>query len=380
MPSRHPRVRVLLVGPSTDILGGQAVQAARLLSGLRESTIVDVRFLAVNPRLPGPLHLLQRIKFVRTIATSAAYFGSLLRRVPHVDVVHAFSASYWSFLLAPLPAMIIGRLFGKRTVLNYRSGEAEDHLGTSRIAVRAIRKFASDVVVPSGYLVSVFQRFGIAAQAIPNVVPLATLPYRQRHAFQPRFLANRNLEPLYNVACTIRAFAKIRKRVPSATLSVVGDGSCRSALEALVHERCDGGVTFHGRIPPSEMGAHYDAADFYLNSPNIDNMPTSVLEAFACGLPVITTAAGGIPYIVEDQESGLLVPLDDDAAMADVALRMLTDWELARRIADRAREDCTARYTWSTLQAQWEQFYSGRDERHSTSPTAQQVTAPTASS
>jgi len=117
-----------LVAPSLDILGGQAVQADRLLKLLGTKEKLDISFLPVNPRLPGILRNLQSIKYVRTVLTFLLYVQVLLLRVRHYDVIHIFSASYFSFLLAPLPAILISKLYGKRTVLNYRSGEAEDHL------------------------------------------------------------------------------------------------------------------------------------------------------------------------------------------------------------------------------------------------------------
>ena len=110
------RVRVAIVGPSLDILGGQSVQAERLLERLRNEPKLEMHFVPVNPRLPGPLRNLQKIKYVRTIVTSIAYVSSLLRHVPSYDVLHIFSASYWSFLLAPTPAILVGRLYGRKTV------------------------------------------------------------------------------------------------------------------------------------------------------------------------------------------------------------------------------------------------------------------------
>jgi glycosyltransferase involved in cell wall biosynthesis len=208
-------IRVVLVGPSMDILGGQAVQVTRLLRRLRELEGIEVEFLAVNPRLPGPLRLLQRIKYVRTVVTSFAYGLSLLRNIRKYDVVHAFSASYTSYLLAPLPAMLVARLYGKRIVLNYRSGEASDHLARSSFAVRTMR-LADEIVVPSGYLVEVFAQFGLHARAILNFVDLDNLDYRERTVTRPKFLSNRNLESLYNVSCTLRAFAVIQQQEPDA--------------------------------------------------------------------------------------------------------------------------------------------------------------------
>lgn len=357
VPAPSGPVRVCLVGPSLDILGGQAVQAQRLLAGLSESERLSVSFLPVNPRLPGPLRALQRIKYVRTVVTSLAYIASLVAAVRRHDVIHAFSASYWSYLLAPFPALLIGRLFGRGTVLNYRSGEAADHLRHWPLSTRTMRWFASRIAVPSGYLVKVFGEAGLPALAIANFVPIETLPYRRRDPLRPLFLSNRNLEPLYNVQCTIRAFARVQQQVPEARLVVAGDGSERDQLAALVQQLGARHVSFVGRVRPEEMGALYDAADIYLNSPNIDNMPGSIVEAFACGIPVVSTDAGGIPYVVAHEENGLLVPCNDDAAMAAACLRLLEEPGLALSLADAGRRQCEARYVWPAVRRQWEALY-----------------------
>jgi len=112
--TKTKKLKVLIVAPSFDILGGQSVQAARLLERLRKEPGLEVDFLAVNPRLPGVLRKLQAIKYVRTVGTSIAYLSSLFSRVRHYDVIHIFSASYFSFLLAPTPALLVGRLYGKK--------------------------------------------------------------------------------------------------------------------------------------------------------------------------------------------------------------------------------------------------------------------------
>lgn len=351
-------LRVCIVAPSLDILGGQAVQAARLHERFRTTDGLEVDFLAVNPRLPGPLRALQRVKYVRTVATSVAYVAALLGRLPRYDIVHAFSASYTSYLLAPLPALAIGKLYGKRTLLNYRSGEADDHLARwRRTAVPTMRRLADVIVAPSGYLVDVFARHGLAARSIFNFVELDRLPFRARDVVRPRFLSNRNLEPLYNVGCTIRAFAQVQAEVPDARLVVVGDGSERARLEALVRELGLRDVEFLGRVAPDRMGALYDAADVYLNSPDIDNMPGSIIEAYAAGVPVVTTDAGGIPYIVRHEETGLMVPRDDAAGMARMALRLLREPGLAARITARARAECLERYVWPAVEAEWRALY-----------------------
>lgn len=349
-------LRVLIVAPSLDIIGGQAVQASRLFTRLSKETSISVSFLPHNPRLPAPFSKLQSIKYIRTVVTSLLYIALLFARVRKYDVIHIFSASYLSFLLAPTPAILIAKLYGRRVVLNYRSGEAADHLQRwSRTALPIIR-LADRIAVPSGYLVDVFRQFNLAACPVFNFVDTERFRFRKREPLKPIFLSNRNLEPMYNVACVLRAFAVIQQRFPEARLTIAGDGSERAELENLSQELNLRGAQFVGRIAPEHMQDLYTAADIYLNSSNIDNMPGSILEAFASGLPVVTTNAGGIPYIVTDEHTGLLVPCDDPEALAEQAIRLLENQQFASKIIMRAHEECR-KYNWDAVKNEWLNLY-----------------------
>ena len=355
--ARRRLIRVCLVAPSLDILGGQAVQAARLQRGLRHTPSVAVGFVPINPRLPGLLRLLQRVRYVRTIVTSVRYVWSLLRCLDDYDVVHVFSASYFSFLFAPTPAVLLARWYGKRVILNYRSGEAKDHLQRwGRTAIPVLR-LADALVVPSGYLVDVFARFGLHARVIANIVDLDQFEFRARRPLRPVFLSNRNFEAHYNVACVLRAFALIQNRYRDARLIVAGDGSQRRQLHRLADELQLENVAFVGRVSPDRMPSLYAAADVYLNAPDIDNMPGSILEAFASGLPVVTTDAGGIPYIVRHGETGLLVPRGNHEGIAAAAIRLLQDASLSERLVGSAREECRRRYTPEPVLREWVRVY-----------------------
>ena len=356
MTEIEPEVSVCLVGPSMDILGGQAVQLARLRERLETTAGVRVGFIPVNPRLPGPLRLLQSVKYVRTLATSVAYWILLLRYARRYDILQAFSPSYWAFLLGPVPALVAGRLLGCRVLLNYHSGEAEDHLKRWRSAVGLARRF-DGIVVPSAYLKEVFAAFGLPTVAIHNFVNAESIRHHERVAPRPRFLSNRNFEPMYNVACCIRAFARIQARIPEAELVIAGYGSQRPELEGLVAQLHLNSARFTGRVTPAEMAGLLDEADILLNSSDIDNMPLSLLEAQAAGVAIVSTRTGGIPYLVEDGVTGLLVPPGDDGAIAEAALRLLDEPGLALRLTRQARAHCLANYSWDAVRAQWLQCY-----------------------
>jgi glycosyltransferase involved in cell wall biosynthesis len=349
-------LRVLIVAASLDILGGQAVQAERLIRHLRNEPSLRVSFLPINPRLPGILRKLQSIKYVRTVTTSLLYILNLLREVRKYDVIHIFSASYLSFLIAPTPAILVSKLYGKKILLNYHSGEAEDHLQRWRRSTMRILNLVDKVVVPSEYLVRVFAKFGIEAVAIFNVIDLDRFEFRQRTRLRPVFLSNRNLEAHYGVDCVLRAFAYIQRHVPDAVLTVVGDGSQRQALENLATALHLQQTTFTGRVEHDEINRQYSASDIYLNASKIDNQPLSILEAFACGLPVVTTDAGGIPDIVTDEATGFVVPVGECHSLAARALKLLEDQAAATRMIQHARAECM-KYTWSVVCPQWLDLY-----------------------
>ncbi|HTG87412.1 MAG TPA: glycosyltransferase family 4 protein [Pyrinomonadaceae bacterium] len=354
--SETNKLRVLIVAPSLDILGGQSRQAVRLMEGLKRESNLEIGFLPHNPRLPGILRSLQAIKYVRTVVTTVYYIALLLWRVRQYDIIHIFCASYYSYSMSAIPALGIARLYGKKSILNYRSGEAEDHLETWRSAVPTIR-WADEVVVPSGYLVDVFGRYGLHARAIHNIVELDRFTYRERQPLRPVFLTSRLLEPLYNVPCVLRAFAIIQESYPDARLTIAADGFLRRDLEALARELKLRQTEFIGFVKFEGMPALYDAADIYLSATSIDNMPSSLTESMACGLNVVTTDGGGaIPYIMTNEVSGLIVDRDDHKALAAAALRLLNDNEFALKLARNAHES-TKKFTWPYIRDQWLTVY-----------------------
>src|SRR5947209_7073775 len=284
-------LRILIIAPSHDILGGQSIHAAQLVKEFSSEPSLTVGFQEINPRAPLFLKYLQRIKYVRTVVTSFIYLIKLLAKIPRYDIIHVSSAAYTGFILATMPPVFIGKLFGKKVVLNYHAGQAEEHLRDwRRTAIPTIRR-ADAIVVSSGWLVDVFARHGLKARAIFNHIELDNFTFRERRPLRPVFLSNRNFDPIYNVPCVLRTFARVQKRFADASLTVVGDGAQRGELEQLARDLSLRNVKFTGLVAPREMPAFCDAADIYLNASNIDNMPLSILEAFAAGLPVVTTNA-----------------------------------------------------------------------------------------
>jgi glycosyltransferase involved in cell wall biosynthesis len=280
-----------------------------------------------------------------------------------VDVAHIFSASYWSFLLAPAPASFFAKMKMKKTkrggktktLINYHSGEARDHLQRFRSASFVLSR-VDKIVVPSRYLVDVFREFDLAASAVPNIVDLTQFPFRERNPTRPRLVCTRGFSRYYSVDVVVKAFAEVKKEYPEAQLDLVGGGPLEADVRKLVADLDLTGVRFKGIAAHQEIGKYYDQADIFINASSLDNMPLSVIEAFASGTPVVTTAPECMPYLVEHERTGLLSPVGDEKALAANVLRLLRDPALATRLAQNAHNE-SKNYTWNAVREQWLNIY-----------------------
>lgn len=353
---RAPLPRIALIAASLDIVGGQEVQAKILREQIRREGY-QVDFIPINPAFPPGLKKIRRVPYLRTVINECLYIPNLWR-LRHADVVHLFSASYWSFILAPLPAIIAAKAFGKRVILNYHSGEADDHLRRWGALVLPWLKLVDEIVVPSEYLKQVFARYGCRTRVIRNVVDTSRFRFRERKPLRTRLLSTRNLEPIYRVDNTLKAFSILKSRHPEATLTLAGYGSEEQRLRRLATPFSKD-VRFLGRVEPQAMPAVYDNADIFVNSSVVDNQPLSVLEAFAAGLPVVSTATGEIANMVRHGETGLIVPPENPEAMAEAVVRLLDNPEQALTMAQRARAE-VEKYTWSEVGGQWIASYAGQ--------------------
>jgi len=351
------RLRVCIVAPSLRYVGGQSVQAELLLRHWQNDPDIDIRFLAVDPPLPRFLAWAEGIPGLRTILREPIYFWHLWRGLKDIDIAHIFSASYWSFLLAPAPASLFAKLRGSKTLINYHSGEARDHLQSFRSAKFVLSR-VDKIVVPSGYLVDVLREFGLPATSVPNIVDLSQFQYRERTPLRPHMVCTRGFSAYYSVDVVVRAFAEIKKEYSEAHLDLVGAGPLEADVRKLVADLSLTGVNFTGVASRQQIGQCYDRADIFINASWLDNMPLSVIEAFASGTPVVTTSPECMPYLVEHERTGLLSPVADEKALAANVIRLLRDPILATSLAQNARDE-SRKYTWEAVSEQWLQTYRG---------------------
>ncbi len=349
-------LRIALVGPLPPPEGGIANQT-RQLGELLETEGAQVTLVQVNapyrPRWVGGL------RGVRALFRLLPYLARLWRAAGEADVFHVMANSGWSWHLFAAPAVWVARLRGVPCVVNYRGGEAEAFLDRSAASVLPTLRKAAVLAVPSGFLQEIFARRGIAAAVVPNIIDVQR--FRPRLGPPParaHLVVARSLEEIYDIPTALRAFALVQERIPGVRMTIAGSGPAEGALRALAGELgIAPAVDFAGRLDRDRMAELYRAACVVLNPTRVDNMPNSVLEAMASGAPVVSTNVGGVPFIVRDGATALLVPPGDPAALAAAAARVLQDPQLAARLQSAALAE-VQQYAWPKVRPRWADLYA----------------------
>jgi glycosyltransferase involved in cell wall biosynthesis len=352
-------LRVGLVGPLPPPSGGMANQTLQLATLLRGEGI-DVEMIQINRAYqPG---WIANVKGIRAGFRLVPYLLHLWQAAARVDVFHVMANSGWSWHLFAAPAIWVGRLRGCPVVVNYRGGEAATFLAKSLASIRPSLNRADAVIVPSGFLEAVFGRHGFKTRIVPNIINLerfsasgstdgaaSATGQASPARLAPRMLVARNLEPIYDNATALQALAIVIKSAPDARLVIAGSGPLRSALEQLAAELgITHAVTFTGRVDNVAMADLYRNANVMINPSLVDNMPNSVLESLASGVPVVSTNVGGVPYLVEDGKTALLIPPQAPQAMADAILRLTNEPGLAAGLTA-AGLQYVQQYSWQNV-------------------------------
>lgn len=274
-------------------------------------------------------------------------FIKLLCVVKCYDVVHIHGCSGWG-MLPVVYGVIVGKIWRKRIIVTYHGGEAAEYFAKHGEFARRWLKRADKVIVLNGYLEKVFSRYDIPCVVIPNIVTLKEPICSPKASIAPKFISIRHLTALYRIDLIIKAYEQVLMHYPEATLDILGQGDKREELERYVHEHQLKGVRFVGQVPNEQIYDYLQANDIMLSAPTIDNMPVSLLEAMNAGLLVISSNAGGVPYMIENGRTGLLFESGDAEAMAKQIEWALSHEEESMQMIEKAKIE-VQKYSWENI-------------------------------
>lgn len=218
---------------------------------------------------------------------------------------------------------------------------------------------ADALVSPSNYLAGFFVERGYSVHVIPNVLKMSDYPFRLRSQIQPNLIWMRSFHPIYNPDMAIRVLQLLQPMFPQVRLTMAGSdkgllpGMKKLAAQCEVTDK----IKFAGFLDLSGKQKEFSDNDIFLNTNRVDNMPVSVLEAAAFGLPIVATNVGGIPYLLQHEQTGLLVEDENAEKMTEAVIRLLQEPELTARLSSEGRR-LAEMSSWTAVNTQWEALFA----------------------
>ncbi|HEY4176147.1 MAG TPA: glycosyltransferase family 4 protein [Kofleriaceae bacterium] len=263
-----------------------------------------------------------------------------------------------AFVWAEAVAFELRRL-NKPYVLTLHGGQLPAFAQRWPARVRRLLQSATAVTAPSGFLAESMRAYRNDTRVIANALEIGDYVFSPRTRVEPRMVWVRAMHEIYNPVLAVDVLARVAAKHPTAHLVMVGpdkDGTLRSVeqrAEALgVRDRLE----LAGAVPRTNIPSYLADADIFLNTTNVDNTPLSILEAMASGLCIVSTNVGGVPHLLADRETALLVPPRSPVAMANAVDSILSDQALAARLSTQARVAANER-RWERVLDQWDRVF-----------------------
>jgi L-malate glycosyltransferase len=234
---------------------------------------------------------------------------------------------------------------------------------------RVLRRF-NELVTPSAFLADEIEKYDLRASVIPNVVDFDAYPFKLRQKLEPRLVWMRAFHSIYHPAMALRVFAIIRRDHPDASMVMAGvDKGLEPSIKSMAKDMgLEHAVRFPGFLDHEAKIKEFSIADIYLNTNRIDNMPVTVIEACAMGLPVVATDVGGLRDLITNGQNGILVPDGGVHEMASAVNRLLNDPDLARQISENGRL-LAENSAWTYVRNRWENLFADISDREAESKT-----------
>jgi glycosyltransferase involved in cell wall biosynthesis len=245
----------------------------------------------------------------------------------------------------------------KPYVLTLHGGNLPDFARRHPQRVRRLLQSARAVTAPSRYLSEQMAPYREGLRLLPNALVLDDYQFRLRQQIQPSLVWLRAFHEIYNPLLAVKVAQLLAADVPEFRLVMIGpdkgDGTLQRVQSAIAKAGLNERVLCVGQVPKFEVPRWLNESDIFLNTTSVDNAPVSVIEAMACGLCVVSTNVGGLPYLLAHEQDALLVRPNNPPAMAAAVRRLLTEPALAGRLSRHARQTAEL-HDWNTVLPQWE--------------------------
>lgn len=270
-----------------------------------------------------------------------------------VDYVLMDTYSTQNFYYAYLSSQLC-RFLKIKYIPILHGGNLQNRLKNNRKLSSAIFNNAYKNVAPSEYLKSIFKEFGsLNVVCIPNTIELKNYPFKERILDKPKLLWVRSFSEIYNPLLAIKLLKALKDEKLDASLCMVGpdnDGTLEKAKTLANNLNVE--VSFTGKLPKEVWLKQAENFNIFINTTNFDNMPVSIVEAMALGIPIVSTNVGGMPFLIEHEIDGVLVNPNSVNEFVNVIKKLLEEPKQVAKLTINARRK-VEQFDWEFVKNQW---------------------------
>lgn len=272
------------------------------------------------------------------------------RNAFEVAIIDTYST--WNFYYAWVCACLL-RILNKPYISILHGGNLPQRLKKSPYLCKQLFKNSKINIAPSQYLNKIFNDAGFKTVCIPNTLNLEDYSFKQRPTLAPKLLYVRAFAEIYNPAMAVHVLKSLKQEYPEAQLCMVGpdrDGTLKNVINLIRDLGLEKAVQLTGVLTKSEWHEKSKEYDIFINTSNVDNMPVSIVEAMALGLPVVSTNVGGIGFLIKDRYNGLLVAPNDITGMVKAISELVEQGSGILSINARQKVE---QYSWNVVKSKW---------------------------
>ncbi len=269
-----------------------------------------------------------------------------------VVLIHVYSGRAFLWTLS---SVYLAKILRKKIILWLHGGNLPNYYKVHPMLVDRTFAKTDKIFAPSKYLAQAFEdKFDV--EILPYELPINSYPVKVRRNTAPRLFWLRAFNAGYNPVMAVRVVHQLQKKYANTELIMAGpdngDGSLQKTRQLAKELGVSDRIKFTGLVTKKQIKEIGSDCDIFINTTNVDNTPVSVVEAMAMGLCVISTNVGGIPFLINNEEDGLLVEANDYVGMSLACERILMNPDLSEKLSRNARKK-SQMYDWSNLSKRW---------------------------
>lgn len=326
-------------------------------------------FLSKQRGTIGPMEgVMHRMKNDIIISRASVYDQKVLKLADmfvkslfvNYDIIHIDTYSSSALNFAYLCAGI-GKFRNKKVILNLHGGglyHLHQNNESKRKLIEKLFSKANKIITPSLYLKENFEKQGFNIGYLPNTVDIQKFPFSDTVVDNHKLLWVRAFNATYQPWLAVKTLYEVRKKYPDTTLTMIGpDKGLLVQTEQLISELgLTDSVHITGKVPNDQLAEYYHTHQVFLNTTDTESFGVAVMEAASCGIPVVTTSVGELPYLWRNQENAMLVDSFNEKDFAREVINLFEDVELYKNLKRKAKYKANF-FEWSNISSHWKKLF-----------------------